>query len=118
MKDFFKIVLGSIVGLLIFSFFSTILFFSFIGTIAAFGDVKPIVQPSSVMTIDMSKIVLTEQTQETDILTMLQSNGLEVQTLGIYNAISAINSAASDPSMSAFLANSKKCGVSNRSGAT
>lgn len=99
MKDFFKIVLGSIVGLLIFSFFSTILFFSFIGTIAAFGDVKPIVQPSSVMTIDMSKIVLTEQTQETDILTMLQSNGLEVQTLGIYNAISAINSAASDPSI-------------------
>ena len=99
MKTFFKIVLGTIVGLLIFSIISTIVFFGFIGTIASIGNVKPVVYPSSVMTIDMSKIVLTEQTKELDILSMMQGKSMEVQTLGIYSAVTAINSAAADPAI-------------------
>ena len=99
MKTFFKIVLGTIVGLLIFSIVSTIVFFGFIGTIASIGNVKPVVHPSSVMTIDMSKIVLTEQTKELDILSMMQGKSMEVQTLGIYSAVTAINSAAADPAI-------------------
>ena len=99
MKTFFKIVLGTIVGLLIFSIISTIVFFGFIGTIASIGNVKPVVHPSSVMTIDMSKIVLTEQTKELDILSMMQGKSMEVQTLGIYSAVTAINSAAADPAI-------------------
>ena len=99
MKTFFKIVLGTIVGLLIFSIVSTIVFFGFIGTIASIGNVKPVVYPSSVMTIDMSKIVLTEQTKELDILSMMQGKSMEVQTLGIYSAVTAINSAAADPAI-------------------
>ena len=99
MKTFFKIVLGTIVGILIFSIISTIVFFGFIGTIASIGNVKPVVHPSSVMTIDMSKIVLTEQTKELDILSMMQGKSMEVQTLGIYSAVTAINSAAADPAI-------------------
>ena len=99
MKTFFKIILGTIVGLLIFSIISTIVFFGFIGTIASIGNVKPVVYPSSVMTIDMSKIVLTEQTKELDILSMMQGKSMEVQTLGIYSAVTAINSAAADPAI-------------------
>ena len=99
MKTFFKIVLGTIVGLLIFSIISTIVFFGFIGTIASIGNVKPVVHPSSVMTIDMSKIVLTEQTKELDIFSMMQGKSMEVQTLGIYSAVTAINSAAADPAI-------------------
>ena len=99
MKTFFKIVLGTIVGLLIFSIVSTIVFFGFIGTIASISNVKPVVHPSSVMTIDMSKIVLTEQTKELDILSMMQGKSMEVQTLGIYSAVTAINSAAADPAI-------------------
>ena len=99
MKTFFKIVLGTIVGLLIFSIISTIVFFGFIGTIASIGNVKPVVYPSSVMTIDMSKIILTEQTKELDILSMMQGKSMEVQTLGIYSAVTAINSAAADPAI-------------------
>ena len=99
MKTFFKIVLGTIVGLLIFSIISTIVFFGFIGTIASIGNVKPVVHPSSVMTIDMSKIILTEQTKELDILSMMQGKSMEVQTLGIYSAVTAINSAAADPAI-------------------
>lgn len=99
MKTFFKIVIGTIVGLLIFSIISTIVFFGFIGTIASIGNVKPVVYPSSVMTIDMSKIVLTEQTKELDILSMMQGKSMEVQTLGIYSAVTAINSAAADPAI-------------------
>ena len=99
MKTFFKIVLGTIVGLLIFSIISTIVFFGFIGTIASVGNAKPVVHPSSVMTIDMSKIVLTEQTKELDIFSMMQGKSMEVQTLGIYSAVTAINSAAADPAI-------------------
>ena len=99
MKTFFKIVLGTIVGLLIFSIISTIVFFGFIGTIASIGNVTPVVHPSSVMTIDMSKIILTEQTKELDILSMMQGKSMEVQTLGIYSAVTAINSAAADPAI-------------------
>lgn len=100
MKNFLKTVLGTIVGLMIFGIFLGIILVSFVGSLAALKDAKPIVLPSSVMTIDMSKIVLTEQTQETDILSMIQSKDMETQTLGIYNAVKAINSAASDPSIS------------------
>ena len=99
MKDFFKTVLATIVGLLAFSFISTFFFISFIGTLAALGDTKPLVPASAVMTIDMSKIVLTEQTQQTDVLTLLQSEDMQIQTLGIYSAIRAINTAASDPAI-------------------
>ena len=100
MKNFLKTVLGTIVGLMIFGIFLGIILVSFVGSLAALKDAKPIVLPSSVMTIDMSKIVLTEQTQETDILSMIQSKDMETQTLGIYNAVKTINSAASDPSIS------------------
>ena len=97
MKTFLKIVLGTLVGLIIFSFISTIVFFGFVGTIASIGNVKPVVHPSSVMTIDMSKIVLTEQTKELDVLSMVQGKSMEMQNLGIYSAVRAINSAATDP---------------------
>ena len=76
MKSFLKIVLGTIVGLVIFSILSTFVFFGFIGTIASIGETKPIVYPSSVMTIDMSKIVLTEQTKELDVLSMMQGKSI------------------------------------------
>ena len=99
MKNFLKIVLGTIVGLVIFSILSTFVFFGFIGTIASIGETKPIVYPSSVMTIDMSKIVLTEQTKELDVLSMMQGKSMEVQTLGIYSAVRSINAAAADPSI-------------------
>ena len=100
MKDFFKTVLATIVGLFAFSFLSTFFLISFIGTLATLGESKPLVPASAVMTMDMSKIVLTEQTQETDILTLLQNSDMQIQTLGIYSAIRAINTAASDPSIS------------------
>lgn len=100
MKDFFKTVLATVTGLLAFSFLSIFFFISFIGTLATLGETKPTVPASAVMTIDMSKIVLTEQTKETDIMTLLQNSDIQIQTLGIYSAISAINAAACDPSIS------------------
>ena len=99
MKNFFKTVLATIVGLLAFSLLSSIMFFSTLGTLASLGETKPVVPSSAVPTIDMSKIVLAEQTQETDALSLLQNSGNEIQTIGIYNAIKAIEAAACDPSI-------------------
>ena len=99
MKSFFKTVLATIVGLLAFSLLSSIMFFSTLGTLASLGETKPVVPSSAVLTIDMSKIVLAEQTQEPDALAMLQNSGNEIQTIGIYSAIKAIEAAACDPSI-------------------
>lgn len=99
MKNFFKTVLATMVGLIAFSVLSSIMFFSMIGSLATLGETKPIVPSSAVMTIDMSKIILTEQTQEPNALSLFQSNGVDIQSLGIYSAIKAIDAAAADPSI-------------------
>jgi protease-4 len=54
---------------------------------------------SAVLTIDMSTIMLDEQTKEMDPMDALQGGNMNIQTLGIYSAIRAINSAAVDPAV-------------------
>ena len=58
----------------------------------------PTVPSKAVLTIDMSKMTLSEQTQEVSLVESLQ--GLEApQPIGILDAIAAINSAANDPAI-------------------
>ena len=56
--------------------------------------------PSKAMlVVDMSTIILSEQTTEVDLISTLQSGGAPIAPLGIYSAISAINKAAMDPAI-------------------
>lgn len=91
--------LATVVGLLVFGLISTFILVGTISTLATIGKSTPVMPSSAVLVMDMSTIMLTEQTQEIDPLTAIQGNGMEISSLGIYNAIRAINIAAADPAI-------------------
>lgn len=93
-----KMTLASILGLLIFSVISLFLTFAVVGAVAAAGDKQPVMPQSAVLKIDMSAFTLSEQNAEVDPFASLTGN-TTVSTLGIYNAVKAINAAAEDPAV-------------------
>ena len=99
MKNFIKMTFATVTGLILFSFVAIFLSIAVIGAIATLGEKQPTMPSSAMMVIDMSTLMLSEQTEEADILTTLQSSGTPVAPLGIYSAINAINKAAIDPAI-------------------
>jgi len=91
MKNFFKMVLAVICGILLLNLL-IIAVFSGLATPS-----KPTVPAEGVLRIDMSKIVISEQTQEGDPLSMIQSRGEMVKVIGIWDATQALKAAAQDP---------------------
>ena len=91
MKKFFKMVLAVICGILILNLL-IIAIFSGLATPST-----PKVPSEGVLKIDMSKIVIAEQGREADPMSMIQSRGKSIITLGLYDAVSAVNAAADDP---------------------
>lgn len=95
MKQFFKMLLAVICGLLIMSIISLFLFAGFIGALASSGGSKPVLPRSGILKIDMSRIILKEQSSIGDPFSILKSNS--IVPVGIWNAVQAINFAAADP---------------------
>lgn len=95
MKDFFKMLLAVICGLLLF-FFITIFIaggaLSAMGA-AASGDRKAVLPRSGVLAVDMSAFVLEEQTT----LNNISLNTATIPAVGILQAVKAIGIAAQDP---------------------
>ena len=91
--------LATLTGLFLFGGVATFILVGIIGAAAALGKPQPIMPASGVLTMDMSTIMLTEQTMESDPLTILQKRDMEIQSLGIYSAIRSINIAAADPAI-------------------
>lgn len=98
MKDFIKMTMATLTGLMLFAGVSIFILIAMIGAAAVLSKPQPVMPASAVLTMDMSTVVLAEQTQEVDALSALQGKG-EVSSLGVYNAIRAINSAAADPAV-------------------
>lgn len=98
MKEFFKMTLATLLGLFVFGIVSFFISFSMIGALASLGETTPVMPREGVLKLDMSKIILQEQTQEADPLQMLQSQEV-ITPIGIYSAVSAIKTAASDPAI-------------------
>ena len=99
MKNFIKMTLATLTGLLLFGIIVTFIMGGIIGTASMLGKKQAVMPESAVLTMDMSTILITEQTKEADPLTALQGNGMEISSLGIYDAIYAINTAAADPAV-------------------
>ena len=99
MKNFIKMTLATLTGLLLFGVVATFILGGIIGAVATLGKEQPVMPSSAILTMDMSTVMLMEQTQEMDPLTAIQGNGLEISSLGIYSAIRAINIAAADPAI-------------------
>ena len=98
MKEYIKMTLATVTGLLLFGFISMFFSIAMIGALAAAGDTTPVMPKEAVLQIDFTKMTLAEQTTEADPLTMLQGGG-EITPVGIYSAINAINAAAQDPAI-------------------
>ena len=99
MKNFIKMTFATLTGLILFSFATIILSTVIIGAIATLGAKQPVMPSKAMMVVDMSTIILSEQTTEVDLISTLQSGGAPIAPLGIYSAISAINKAAMDPAI-------------------
>ena len=98
MKNFLKMTLATLLGLVVFSVVSMIIGFGIIGAVAAMGEKQPVMPAQAVLRLDMSSVVLGEQTAEADPLTML-TGGVSNAQLGIYDAVKALNAAAEDPAV-------------------
>ena len=95
MKDFLKTTLAVICGTLLTSALFFFVVAGFFGSLLAFSESTPVLPKSGVLVVDMSKIVLSEQTKKSDPVSSLM--GGNISAIGIWDAISAINTAAADP---------------------
>ena len=98
MKDFVKMTLATLLGLIIFGFVSMFMSIMMIGAIAALGETEPVMPREGILQINMSEITLSEQAQEADPLASI-TGGSMIPSVGIYSAIQAINAAATDPAV-------------------
>lgn len=105
MKDFVKMTLAVVCGLLVVSIIGWILMLGLIGAAAVSGS-QPSLPKSGVLKIDMSKVVLDEQTEEGSPLASLGSIpvgavsiSMPEGTIGLWDAVSAVNAAAEDPAV-------------------
>ncbi len=97
MKDFVKMTLAVICGLFIMGFIGFFLFFGFIGALASIGNETPTIPRSGVLDMNLSKIVMSEQTQDVNPMARLQ--GDETTSVGMWDAVRAIKRAESDPAV-------------------
>ena len=89
--------LAVLAGLFIAGILGFMLFFGFIGTLASLGSSTPAMPRSGVLFMDMSRISIAEQTQETDPMAMIQ--GQDISIIGLWDAVKAIEKATSDPAV-------------------
>lgn len=99
MKDFLKMSLATIVGLIAFTAITTVFsLFTIIG-IAALGNSQPQLPKEGILKIDMSTFVITEQSTDANPLDMLTNGNQTLANIGIWDAITSINTAATDPAV-------------------
>ena len=97
MKDFIKMALATIVGLLVFSFAGIFLLGGIIGAVASLGNTETVIPTEGILEIDMSTFTFGEQDKEADPLEVIKSGEEVPATVGILKAINAVNTAAADP---------------------
>lgn len=97
MKDFLKMVLAVIVGMIVISVISGFLCIAAISAIAAIGSATATTPKSFVLDIDLSTTTIAEQTLESNPLSSV--GGKQGSVIGLWDAVQAINAAAADPAV-------------------
>ena len=103
MKEFFKMTLACIVGVILAGLIGMFFFFGIIGSLAGGSSGKPVLPREGVLDVDMSKFILGEQNQEAGIPYFRSLNTQSYPTVGILEAAKAIDIAAEDPSVKYLL---------------
>ena len=97
MKDFLKMVLAVIVGMIVISVVSGFLCIAAFSAIAAIGAASTSTPKSFALNIDLSTTTVAEQTQESNPLASV--SGKQSDVIGLWDAVQAINTAATDPAV-------------------
>ncbi len=88
MKNFFKTLLAVICGLLIVNLIGFIV----LSKVISLGEKQPAIPTQGILKIDMSKIVISEQSTQS-----LSFSKEQLTSIGLFKAINAIEAAAEDP---------------------
>ena len=106
MKEFVKMMLAVICAYIVMQIIGFLLFFVMIGSIAALGSGKTVLPREGVLDIDMSQFTLGEQTMDESFSPGISLMGLTTAggpTIGLWDAIQAIEAAAADPGIKYIL---------------
>ena len=105
MKDFVKMMLAVICAFIVMWVLGLILMFVMLGSVALSGGGKTVLPRSGVLDIDMAQFSLGEQTQDGSFSPSLSLGGLSADqaTIGLWDAVQAIDLAASDPAVKYIL---------------
>ena len=106
MKDFVKMTLAVVCGIVLVGIICMILGLGLLGSAIAAGSGKPVLPKSGVLRIDLSKVAFGEQTQESnpfgsfDPTSLLSGGGMSsTAVIGLWDAVQAIDAAAEDPAV-------------------
>lgn len=99
MKTFLKMTLAVIVGVLAVTIISTAITFGIIGSIGSSVKSSAPIPAEAVLKIDLSNTIIAEQGVEMNPMALMQGQDINIRTVGLWDAVRAINAAASDPAV-------------------
>lgn len=97
MKDFVKMTLAAILGCLVTGAVIIFISMGIIGSIASLGQSSPVIPREAMLTVDMSKITVSDQTVPADLASSIQGDARI--SMGLLTTVKAIQAAAMDPSI-------------------
>lgn len=100
MKKFWKTVGAVLVGLLVLKVLGLVVLFSVIGSMGSSSNTVTEVPQGAILNIDMSTLVIAEQSKQDDPLAGLNGGNIDVKFVGILDAVRALEAAADDPKIS------------------
>ncbi len=98
MKDFVKMTLAVVCGLIVVGVIVFILGFGMLGALVAAGSGTPAIPKSGVLVMDMSRFAIGERSEGANPLASV-TGGSDVNIIGLWDAVQAINAAAADPAV-------------------
>lgn len=98
MKNFFKIVLGTLVGSILALMLAFFIMLGIVGSMASFSDTKPVVPKSAVLSLDFNTPI-TEQSTEDPFASINPMQNGSTKTQGILRFVQTIDKAANDPAI-------------------
>lgn len=103
MKEFVKMMLAVICAFIVMQLVGLFLFFVMIGSMAALGSGKTVLPREGVLDLNMAQIAIAEQTTDDQLGGFSLGGYANVSTVGLWDAIQAIDAAAADPGIKYIL---------------
>lgn len=103
MKEFVKMMLAVICAFIVMQLVGFFLFFVMVGSMAALGSSKTVLPREGVLDLDMAQFTIAEQSTDDQLGGFSLGGFANVPTVGLWDAIQAIDAAAADPGIKYIL---------------